>query len=52
MTEPKTVCWCDYCVGELYEGGFCYRLEGRCICPDCLICYARERFQTALEQVR
>ena len=48
MTEPKTVCWCDYCGGELYEGSFCYRLDGLCICPDELSERAALRHEIAL----
>lgn len=51
MTEPIIVCWCDLCGVELYEGSFCYRLEGMCICPDCLKVYAANYFRTALEPV-
>ena len=51
MTEPTLVCWSDLCGTELYAGSFCYRLEGMCICPDCLKVYATKYFRTALELV-
>lgn len=52
MTEENAVCWCDLCGTELYRGEFCYRIEGRRICPDCLGEYARRRFCALLELVQ
>jgi len=51
LTRSKTVCWCDICGTELYAGDACYRLNGLCICPDCLTAYARDFFRTALEVI-
>ncbi|MBQ6430292.1 MAG: hypothetical protein IJJ99_00230 [Oscillospiraceae bacterium] len=51
MTRSKTVCWCDICGEELDVGDVCYRLNGLCVCSDCLLDYARDYFRTALEVI-
>lgn len=51
MTGTKTVCWCDLCGAALDDGDVCYRVNGLCICPDCLLDYARDYFRTALEVI-
>ena len=45
------VCRCAMCGGELYEGNFCYRLDGVRICRACFPDWALERYATALELV-
>ena len=51
MIQSKTVCWCDLCGAELEVGDACYRLNGLCVCPDCLPEFARGFFRTALEVI-
>ena len=51
MTDPIPVCRCAMCGGELYEGSFCYRLDGVRICRACFPDWALERYATALELV-
>ncbi|MBQ3357049.1 MAG: hypothetical protein IJG45_08085 [Oscillospiraceae bacterium] len=51
MTRPETVCLCDLCGEELLAGDVCYRVNGLCICPDCLLDFARDYFRTALEVI-
>ena len=51
MTRSKTVCRCDLCGEELSRGDVRYRLNGLCVCPDCLLSYARVFFQPALEVI-
>lgn len=51
MTECKTVCLCDLCGKQLFRGDFCYRLNGLCICRDCLPAFARECFASAPERI-
>lgn len=51
MTKSKTTCWCDFCGAELEVGDVCYRMNGLCICLDCLPDYARYLFRTALEVI-
>ncbi len=49
--KSKIVYWCDRCGTELYAGDVCYRLEGQCLCTECLLPYAQERFRDALGYV-
>lgn len=49
MTKAKTVCRCALCGAELDSGDVCYRVNGLCVCPDCLPAFARDFFRTALE---
>lgn len=51
MTGTKTECCCDLCGEELDRGDVCYRLNGLCVCADCLADYARDYFRTALEVI-
>ena len=36
MAEPKTVCLCDVCGVQLLLGDLCWRINGLCVCRDCL----------------
>ena len=51
MSECKAVCLCDLCHCMLFPGDLCYRLNGLCICRDCLPAFARDVFSTALEMI-
>lgn len=35
---------CALCRGEIYEGEYYYRLEGRAVCESCLDRFARRHF--------
>ena len=37
------------CGAKLDSGDVCYRINGLCVCPDCLPAFARDFFRTALE---
>ena len=51
MSECKAVCLCDLCNCMLFPGDLCYRLNGLCICRNCLPAFARDVFSTALEMI-
>lgn len=51
MREFQPTDWCALCGIELYAGSYCYRVEGRRICPACLAAYARVLLREAWEVV-
>lgn len=51
MSECKAVCLCDLCSTRLFSGDVCYRINGLCICRDCLPAFARDLFKSALELI-
>lgn len=34
--EPRVVTVCDVCDSKIYEGDTMYKIEGMCICEDCI----------------
>lgn len=34
--DPKVVCRCDNCGGEIYDGEACFELLGEMFCEDCI----------------
>ena len=51
MTRSNPLCLCDLCGEALERGDVCYRLNGLCVCADCLPDFARDYFRTALEVI-
>lgn len=45
--EPKyrTVCRCDSCGSDIYEGDYFYDFDGDIICADCMEDYVKEHFR-------
>lgn len=49
--EPKyrTVCRCDSCGSDIYEGDYFYYFDGDIICADCMEDYVNEHFRRCID---
>lgn len=49
--EPKyrTVCRCDSCGSDIYEGDYFYYFDGDIICADCMEYYVNEHFRRCID---
>lgn len=49
--EPKyrTVCRCESCSSDIYEGDYFYDFDGDIICADCMEEYVNEHFRRCID---
>ena len=50
-SEPmyRTVCRCDSCCSDIYEGDYFYDFDGDIICADCMEDYVNEHFRRCID---
>lgn len=45
----RTVCICDSCCSDIYEGDYFYDFDGDIICADCMEEYVNEHFRRCID---
>ena len=43
--KSKTICSCDECGEDIYPGEIYYKIDGDCICEDCIVRYMNKNYK-------